>query len=425
MFLFGFGGISVIFREQADKGNLSWLFPAVAGSIAMLWGPYALLMFALHFTGKVPKGKRKQLIIAILVALPIIIFYFAFPALKMFGHAESQAAQDIHTSIMTVLLIPYYLGAACLFVWNLFRNSDFASRTENITTFLITVPTSLAYYLFAYILPCFGDLSGWEASLEIMLVISVMFVIFIVHKNVFGLSFNEQSISRKRMEATVIEGTSVFQGVMKNNLLDAELALQNARHLYTQNQENMDSVMKDVRIALESCEHSLSILEKTRLKINPVRPDPKVCTLLPIIEQAIDQSRKEHEGKEVQIVKNYESDAQLFCDPIHIRKAILSLINNAFDAVSYDGSGLLVISVTKTKHKVKIQIRDNGSGIEKKQIKLIGIPFITSKDRNSHYGLGLYYVKKIIDMHNGQFALKKSTAKGILAEVILHSIKAD
>ncbi len=247
LFLFGFGGISVIFREQADKGNLSWLFPAVAGSIAMLWGPYALLMFAMHFSGKVPKSKRNQIITAILVALPIIIFYFAVPALKMFGHAEPQSAQDVHTRIMTLMLAPYYLGAACLFGWNLFRNSDFANRTENLTTFLISAPTSLAYYLFAYILPCLGDLNGWKASLEIMLVISALFVVFTVHKNVFGLSFNEQSTSRRRMESTVIEGTGVLQSAMKNSLLDTEQALQNANNRYLHNQEDMASVMKDVQ----------------------------------------------------------------------------------------------------------------------------------------------------------------------------------
>ncbi|WP_353852922.1 HAMP domain-containing sensor histidine kinase [Dehalobacter restrictus] len=422
-FLFGVGGISVIFREQADIGNLSWLFPAVAGSIAMLWGPYALLMFALHFSGKIPKEKRKQIITAILVALPLIIFYFAVPALKMFGHAEPQSDQDVHTFIMTVMIAPYYLGTACMVGWKLFRSSDFANRTENITTFLISVPTTLTYYLFAYILPCFGHLKGWEASLEICLVASALFVIFTVKKNVFGLSFNEQSISRKRMEATAVEGTSVLQSIMKNSLLDAELALQSAQKHYLYNQEDMVLVMKDVQTALVSFEQSISVLEKIRLKINPVGLNPKVCSLLPILEQAIDQSRNEHEDKNVQIVRDFQSDPQIFCDPVHIEEAILNLVNNAIEAVNDDGSGLIVISITQSKHKAKIQIRDNGAGIDKYQAKQLGIPFLTSKDKESHYGLGLYYVKKIINMHDGEFALKKSTAKGILAEIILPSIR--
>ncbi len=179
------------------------------------------------------------------------------------------------------------------------------------------------------------------------------------------------------------------------------------------------------RAALESCEHSLSVLEKTRLKINPVRLNPKVCSLLPIIEQAINQSQVEHEGKNAQIVRDFESDPKVFCDPVHINEAILNLVNNAMEAVSDDGSGLLVISVTQSKHKAKIQIRDNGSGIDKYHAKRLGVPFFTSKDKTFHYGLGLYYAKKIIDMHNGQFAIRKSTAKGILAEMILPSIKAN
>jgi hypothetical protein len=424
LLIFGFGGISVIFREQADKGNLSWLFPAVAGSIGEIWGPYALLMFALHFTGRVPKEKYKQIITAILVAFPIIIFYFAVPVLIMFGQVESQAAQHVQTLILTVMIAPYYLGAAFLIVWNLFRNSDFANQTENLTTFLISVPTSLAYFIFVYIFPCFGDLNGWKASFVIMLVVFTLFVYFVVRGNAFGLSFYQQNTSRKSMEKTVIEGTSILQNVMKDNLIAAEFALQNAKYLY-QNQEDMDSVMKDVQIALDSCEHSLSILERIRLKINPVRLNLKVCRILPIIEQVIDQSQTEHADKNVQIIRDFASNPQLFCDPVHIREVLLNLVNNAIEAVSGDGSGLLVISVTESKYKLKIQIRDNGSGIDKYQSKKLGIPFLTSKDKESHYGLGLYYVKKIIDMHNGQFAIKKSSAEGILAEIILPSINED
>ncbi|MFZ3131141.1 MAG: HAMP domain-containing sensor histidine kinase [Desulfosporosinus sp.] len=164
-------------------------------------------------------------------------------------------------------------------------------------------------------------------------------------------------------------------------------------------------------------------MEKTGLKLNPVGLDPKVCSLLPILEQAIDQSRKEHEDKNVQIVRDFQSNPQIFCDPVHIEEAILNLVNNAIEAVNNDGSGRIIISVTQSKHKAKIQIRDNGAGIDKYHVKQLGIPFLTSKNKESHYGLGLYYVKKIINVHDGEFALKKSTTKGILAEIILPIIR--
>jgi len=422
-FLFGFGALSVIFREQADQGNLSWLFPAVAGSIGMLWGPYALLMAALHYTGKVPKENRKQIITAILVALPLIAFYFAVPALKMFGHAEPQAAQDIHTKIMTIMLAPYYLGAAYLFLGELFYGSDFAKRAENITTFFIAVPPTLAYYLFAYILPCFGYLNGWKAGLVLLLIVCALFVNFVVNTNVFGLSFNGQSFSRKRMQTTIIEGTGVLQSLVKKSLLNTEFVMQSAQMRCLHNQEDMALVMNDIQTALDSCEQTLAILETTRHKINPVVLDPEICRLLPILEQVIEQSHKELEIKNVQIVRDFESNPQIFCDPSLIKEAILNLVNNAIEAVNNDDCGLIAISVKQSKNKTKIQIRDNGAGINKKQARHLGIPFFTSKDKETHLGLGLYYVQKIINMHDGEFVIKKSTAKGMIAEIILPSIR--
>lgn len=418
-FLFGFGGISAIFREQADKGLLGWIFPAVAGSIAMLWGPYALLMFSLHFVGKAPRDKKRQLLTAFVVALPIIAFYFAVLALQMFGHAESQAAQDIHTRIMTVLIAPYYLGSAFLITWNLFRERESATRNENISTFLLTVPATLTYYIFAYIVPCFGNLEGWKASFFIMLIECMLFLFFVVKSSAFGLCFQQQNNARERVEKTVIEGTGILQEAMKSNLLSVQHALHNAQNTHLQNEEDMDIVMKDIQTALDSCEQSLSILTRIRLKIHPLRLDLKTCRLIPIMEQVIDQCQIEHTNKNMQIERDFRSNPQLFCDPVHIREVLLNLVNNAIEAVSSDGTGKLVISITSTKNKTIIQVMDNGCGIDKIQSKRLGLPLITAKKGGSHLGLGLYYVKKVIDMHNGQFTLKRVSGEGILAEIIL------
>jgi signal transduction histidine kinase len=252
-----------------------------------------------------------------------------------------------------------------------------------------------------------------------MVVVFLLFVYSVVNRNAFGLSFYHQNTSRENIEQTVVEGTNILQNAIKNNLLTVERTLQNTKSLYIQNHDNMALIMKDVQIALDSCENSLFILERIHFQIHPDSINLKACSILPILEQAIDQSQAEHADKNVQIIKDIGSNPQLICDPVHIREVILNLINNGMEAVSGDGKGILVITVTHNKNKVKIQIRDNGCGIDKNHTKRLGIPFFTSKKEGTHNGLGLYYVKKIINMHNGQFALKKFQAGGILAEIIL------
>jgi len=418
-FVFGVGGISVVFREQADKGNLGWIFPAVAGSIAMLWGPYTLLMFSFYYLDMMPKSRGRRVLVALLAALPLISFYFAVPALQMFGHAEPQAMQDIHLRIMTALVAPYYLGTAFLITRNLLFGGELNKQTENFTTFLIGVPPTLLYYIFAYIIPCFGALNSWKASLPIMITASIIFVYFVINKNAFGLSFKQHNATRKKITRIGKEGTNILQDSMQNNLLATEIALHNAYNNYSNNPEELDLVMNDIQSALGSCEQALSLLERIHSKTHPEQLKPELCYIFPIIEQVINQIQTKYSEKKVNIVTHLEPNLQLICDPVHLKEAIQNLANNAIEAVNSDGSGSLVISVTKTKNKLVISIRDNGCGINVQQSKRLGMPWFTSKDEGEHYGLGLYYVKKVIEMHKGQFALRRPMSGGMIAEIIL------
>lgn len=311
-FVFGVGGISVVFREQADKGNLGWIFPAVAGSIAMLWGPYTLLMFSFYYLDMMPKSRGRRVLLALLVALPLISFYFAVPALQMFGHAEPQAMQDVHLRIMTVLIAPYYLGTAFLLTRNLLFGRELNKQTENFTTFLIGVPPTLLYYIFAYIVPCFGVLNTWKASLPIMITASFIFIYFVINKNAFGLSFKNHNATRTRITRIGREGMNILQNSMQNNLLATEVALHNAYHNYSNNPEELNSVMDDIQSALDSCEQAISFLERIHSKTHPEQLKPELCYIFPIIEQVINQIQMKYSEKNVNIITNLESDRSIF-----------------------------------------------------------------------------------------------------------------
>lgn len=215
-----------------------------------------------------------------------------------------------------------------------------------------------------------------------------------------------------------------MQHAMKNNLLAARLALQNAQYYYNQEQKDSEAIMNDIQLAYDSCEHSLSILERIQLKIHPIQLTLVDCTLLPIIEQVIDQSQTEFTDKNVQIVKEFKADPRVYCDPVHIKEVILNLVSNAMEAMPEDGAGKLTVSLEEVRKKVVLQISDNGCGIGKDQMKRLGIPLVTQKVEGTHYGLGLYSVKKVIGMHEGQFFLRQAANGGTTVVIVLPAIRA-
>ena len=50
-----------------------------------------------------------------------------------------------------------------------------------------------------------------------------------------------------------------------------------------------------------------------------------------------------------------------------------------------------------------VKIEDNGSGIKKNELSKIFLPFFSTKKRGS--GIGLYLVKRIINLHDGRISV--------------------
>lgn len=102
---------------------------------------------------------------------------------------------------------------------------------------------------------------------------------------------------------------------------------------------------------------------------------------------------------------------------------IENLIKNAIDAMK--GKGNLDLHIEQDSHYVKINVKDSGSGISKKQFKTIFEPGFTTKKRG--WGLGLSLTKRIVEeYHNGKIkVLHSEIGKGTTFQIsykIINSI---
>ena len=94
-----------------------------------------------------------------------------------------------------------------------------------------------------------------------------------------------------------------------------------------------------------------------------------------------------------------------------------NICKNATDAM--DGKGLIKITLFSDSDYLKIDITDNGKGLQKANFKRIFEPGFTTKKRG--WGLGLSLAKRIIsDYHKGKISVKKSViGKGSTFEILL------
>ncbi|MEN2413981.1 sensor histidine kinase [Flavobacterium mesophilum] len=97
---------------------------------------------------------------------------------------------------------------------------------------------------------------------------------------------------------------------------------------------------------------------------------------------------------------------------------IENLVKNAIDAMK--GKGILDLQIEQDAHHVKINIKDSGTGIPKKQFKTIFETGYTTKKRG--WGLGLSLTKRIVEeYHNGKIkVLHSEIGKGTTFQISLN-----
>jgi two-component system phosphate regulon sensor histidine kinase PhoR len=101
-------------------------------------------------------------------------------------------------------------------------------------------------------------------------------------------------------------------------------------------------------------------------------------------------------------------------DPVHFRNLISNLVDNA---VKYSKENLLIkIATYNTNKFIGIRIEDNGIGMSKETVRRIFEKFFRAHTGNLHnvkgFGLGLSYVKTVVDAHDGKIKVDSVLGKG-------------
>lgn len=107
-----------------------------------------------------------------------------------------------------------------------------------------------------------------------------------------------------------------------------------------------------------------------------------------------------------------EPNLFIYGDKARLEQVILNLINNA-QKYSQNGQTIQVV-LTSGRGKAFFRIRDEGIGMESKEMEKIFRKFyrVPSESKIKGIGLGLFIAKKIIDYHNGDIRVQSVPGKG-------------
>lgn len=182
----------------------------------------------------------------------------------------------------------------------------------------------------------------------------------------------------------------------------------------------------------ENPEKTLDIVEEMNADLNRLNqvserfsqmgstPKLEETDLSELVKTVVDylEKRLPTKGKSLKLVNEITSKTNIYANIILLSWAIENIIKNGIDAIIQE-RGEVRIRLRMEKEEVRIQIHDDGKGVEKKDLRNVFRPGFSTKNRG--WGLGLSLTQRIIqDIHRGKIFIKQSSpGSGTTFEIIL------
>lgn len=154
----------------------------------------------------------------------------------------------------------------------------------------------------------------------------------------------------------------------------------------------------------------------------------KQLNLHSIIRKVLDNYTLQFQTKGVKVTCDLKAtESEVYADEVHITNIISNLIDNA---IKYSKESPTINICTLNKNDgIVVCVKDNGIGIGKEYLKRVFDQFYRVPTGNVHsvkgFGLGLSYVKKIAEMHDGNVMAKSEQGVGSTFSIYLPLIKLE
>ena len=137
-----------------------------------------------------------------------------------------------------------------------------------------------------------------------------------------------------------------------------------------------------------------------------------------IIEDALESTRKQNNGKEVLVKSSLEGlPNRAVIDPVLMYQVFFNLLMNAYQHTSDNDT--IEVQGNTIGAAMHIWVRDTGTGIPEDIVHAIFDPFFSTRKEAGGSGLGLAITKKIIERHRGTIRVESKIGEGTVFQIVL------
>uniref|UniRef100_A0A7C4XEY0 histidine kinase n=1 Tax=candidate division WOR-3 bacterium TaxID=2052148 RepID=A0A7C4XEY0_UNCW3 len=207
-------------------------------------------------------------------------------------------------------------------------------------------------------------------------------------------TFNEIFKRMKEKEKELVEFSSFVAHEFRNSLA----TITALARLVEKGKKSGEEIIKECNTLNAIISNLLEYARTVKLNISEI-------DLNLLIDEALKRTMI---PERIFVKKKFQPQIKLNGDYELLLHSFINIFKNGVAAIS--GRGTISITTKQDEDSVFCSISDTGTGIPKDKLDLVFSPFYS--ERAEGVGLGLAYVKKIVELHNGEIKVNSEKNRG-------------
>lgn len=330
--------------------------------------------------------------------------FATFLALLVTGYFTDQRLPILigNYTVFCLLLLP---------VTRLFHRYLIKGKVIVISLFYMTIPITRGIFLTVK-----GDYQQliFEVSTSLIVLATLIAIVYLIENMNEQMEMKQELIRTEKMNVVSQLAASVaheirnpmtsvrgFMQLMQKENLTKE------QHLY-------------ISISIEELDRAQEIINQYLALAKPQTDQYEIIDLSSVIQQSIDVMHSYAILNSIHITQQVEKSLEIEGLKLEIQQVLINIIKNAIEAIKSEGE-IWISAVKRSNGIICIQIEDNGVGMTEDQIKKLGSPYYSTKEKGT--GLGLTVCHQIVKQMGGQIMIKSELMKGTCFTINLPSKK--
>jgi two-component system sporulation sensor kinase B len=319
--------------------------------------------------------------------------FSAFAALLIIGFFTDQRLLVLlgNYTVFCLLLIP---------VSNMFYRYRIKGKVIVISLFYMMIPITRGVFL---------QLKGdhrqlfFELSSSLIVLATLIAIVYLIENMNEQMKMKQELIRTEKMNVVSQLAASVAHEI-RNPMTSVRGFMQLMQKENLTKEQHMY-----ISISIEELDRAQEIINQYLALAKPQTELYETIDLTSVIQQSIDVMHSYAILNSIHITQEVEQSLEIEGLKLEIQQVLINIIKNAIEAIKSEGE--IWISAAKNADGfVSIQIKDNGVGMTENQIKKLGSPYYSTKEKGT--GLGLTVCHQIVKQMGGQIVIHSELKKG-------------